>query len=55
MRSWGDGIFTRPHGVHMGPDETIYLTDDGGHTVRKCSLEGKVLMTIGVPGEPRRS
>ena len=52
MRSWGDGVFTRPHGVHMGPDETIYLTDDGDHTVRKCTLDGKVLMTLGVPGEP---
>ena len=51
VRSWGDGLFTRPHGVHMGPDDTIYLTDDGGHTVRKCTLDGKVLLTIGVPGE----
>lgn len=53
LRSWGDGVFRRPHGVHMGPDESIYLTDDGDHTVRKCSLEGKVLLTIGIP-VPRR-
>jgi DNA-binding beta-propeller fold protein YncE len=52
VRSWGDGVFKRPHGVHMGPDDTIYLTDDGDHAVRKCTLEGKVLLTIGVPGEP---
>src|SRR5688572_949081 len=52
LRSWGDGLFTRPHGVHMGPDDTLYLTDDGGHTVRKCTLDGRVLLTIGVPGEP---
>ena len=25
----------------MGPDDTIYLTDDGDHTVRKCTLDGK--------------
>jgi NHL repeat len=48
LRSWGDGVFRRPHGVHMGPDQSIYLTDDGDHTVRKCSLEGKVLLTIGI-------
>ncbi|HEX2336979.1 MAG TPA: peptidyl-alpha-hydroxyglycine alpha-amidating lyase family protein, partial [Hyphomicrobiaceae bacterium] len=28
------------------------LTDDGDHSVRKCTLEGRVLLTIGVPGEP---
>jgi DNA-binding beta-propeller fold protein YncE len=52
LRSWGDGIFHRPHGIHLGPDDTLYLTDDGDHTVRKCTLDGKVLLTIGVPGEP---
>lgn len=52
LTSWGDGVFARAHGVHMGPDETIYCTDDGDHTVRKCTLEGKVLLTIGIPGEP---
>ncbi|GAA4326463.1 peptidyl-alpha-hydroxyglycine alpha-amidating lyase family protein [Pigmentiphaga soli] len=50
VRSWGDGLFPRAHGVHMGPDDTIYLTDDGDHTVRKCTLDGKVLLTIGLPG-----
>ena len=29
-----------------------YCTDDGDHTVRKCTLEGKVLFTLGVPGKP---
>src|SRR5262250_198797 len=53
LRTWGEGVFSRPHGVHMGPDDTIYLTDDGDHTVRKCTLDGKVLMTLGIPGEPK--
>src|SRR5262252_5490082 len=53
LRTWGEGVFHRPHGVHMGPDDTIWLTDDGDHTVRKCTLDGKVLMTLGVPGEPK--
>ena len=53
LRSWGEGVFTRAHGVHMGPDDTIWLTDDGDHTVRHCTLDGKVLMTLGVPGVPR--
>jgi DNA-binding beta-propeller fold protein YncE len=50
--SWGEGLFTRPHGLHMGPDNTLYCTDDGDHTVRRCTLEGKVLLEIGVPGKP---
>jgi hypothetical protein len=53
LRSWGEGVFHRPHGLHMAPDGTVWLTDDGDHTVRHCTLEGKVLATIGVPGAPR--
>ena len=35
LRSWGEGVFKRAHGATMAPDETIFLTDDGDHTVRK--------------------
>ncbi len=52
LRTWGEGVFTRPHGVHVAPDDTIWLTDDGDHTVRHCTLDGKVLMTLGIPGKP---
>jgi len=52
LRSWGEDIFKHAHGVHMGIDDSIYLTDDFDHTVRKCTLEGKVLLTLGVPGKP---
>jgi DNA-binding beta-propeller fold protein YncE len=51
LRSWGEGVFKRAHGVTMGPDDAIYLTDDGDHTVRKCTLDGKVLFTLGIPGK----
>ena len=47
LRSWGEGLFPRAHGVHMAPDETLWLTDDGDHTVRHCTLDGKVLLTLG--------
>lgn len=52
VRSWGEGVFTRAHGVSVGPDNTLYCTDDGDHTVRQCTLDGEVLMTLGLPGEP---
>jgi len=52
LRSWGEGLYKRAHGAHFAPDGTLWLTDDGDHTVRQCTTEGKVLMTIGVPGRP---
>jgi DNA-binding beta-propeller fold protein YncE len=52
LRSWGEDIFTHAHGLHMAPDDTLFCTDDGDHTVRRCTLDGKVLMTIGTPGKP---
>ena len=38
LESCGEGVFTEPHGVHIGPDDTIWLTDDGDHTVRQCRI-----------------
>jgi DNA-binding beta-propeller fold protein YncE len=51
LRTWGHGMFTRPHGIHLGPDESLYCTDDGDHSVRKCTFDGKLLLEIGVPGQ----
>ena len=52
LRSWGEGVFVRAHGVYVAPDDTLWLTDDGDHTVRQCTLDGKILLTMGVPGKP---
>ena len=52
LRSWGRGYFTRAHGSFIGPDESIYCTDDGNHTVTKFSTDGKVLMTLGTRDKP---
>ena len=52
LRSWGEGVFKNPHGLHIGPDQHLYCTDDGDHTVRKCTPDGRVVLTIGVPGRP---
>ncbi len=53
LKSWGEGVFPHPHGVSMGPDDTIWCTDDFDHTARKCTLDGKVLLEIGIPGRPQ--
>jgi DNA-binding beta-propeller fold protein YncE len=50
--TWGAGIFGRPHGIDIGPDGAVYLTDDGDHTVRKFSADGDLLLEIGTAGQP---
>jgi len=52
LTSWGEGLFKRPHGNYIGPDNSVYCTDDENHTVRKFTPEGKLLMTLGTAGEP---
>ncbi len=51
LTSWGEGLFKRPHGVTIGPDQTLYLTDDGAHAVYQFTLQGKMLMKLGTPGK----
>ncbi|MGA8706445.1 MAG: peptidyl-alpha-hydroxyglycine alpha-amidating lyase family protein [Steroidobacteraceae bacterium] len=48
IRTWGEGVFTRPHGVHVGHDGYVYCTDDGDHTVRKFTVTGVALLQIGI-------
>ena len=53
LRSWGQGEFTyRTHGISVGPDEMLYCTDDGNHTIRKFTPDGKLLMTLGTMNKP---
>jgi hypothetical protein len=63
LHSWGmkvgdneaavkEGQFKRAHGILLTPDNMLFLTDDGNHTVSKYTLDGKLLFTIGTPGKP---
>lgn len=51
ISTWGEGVFSNPHGASIGPDQCIYLTDNFDHTVRKFSLDGILLLKIGTAGE----
>jgi len=51
LRSWGEGLFTRAHAVTIGPEDEVWLVDDAGHAIHKCTPEGKVLLTLGTPGK----
>src|SRR5262249_38547094 len=52
LSAWGEGIFVRPHGIFIGPDDAIYCTDDRDHTVRKFTDVSRLLLTLGVSGSP---
>ena len=52
VAAWGEDLFSRAHGVTVGPDGMLYCVDDGDHSIRKCTPDGEVLMTIGTPDEP---
>src|SRR5947209_4537170 len=41
LRSWGEGLFVRPHGICVGPDDTVWCTDDTAHTVRRFTPGGR--------------
>src|SRR3989442_7681856 len=49
LRSWGEGLFPRAHGVYMAPDDTILPTHHRDHTLRHCKLDGNVLLTLRIP------
>jgi len=51
IRSFGDGLFTRSHGVRIDKDGNIWATDVGAHTVMKLSPKGDVLLTLGTKGK----
>jgi DNA-binding beta-propeller fold protein YncE len=52
VTAWGEGLFARPHGLFLGPDDTVYCADDYDHTVRAFSPEGQLRLTLGTSGRP---
>jgi sugar lactone lactonase YvrE len=52
LTRWGLGQFTNPHGIWMSPQDEIYITDTGAHTVSKWTSDGKLLRSWGTPGVP---
>ena len=51
LRSWGEGLFSSTHGIHIGPDDSVYIVDAGDSTVRKFSPTGELLFQLGTPGQ----
>jgi DNA-binding beta-propeller fold protein YncE len=52
LDAWGDTArYPWSHGITI-VDDVVYLVDGADHTVRKCTLDGTVLLTLGTPGQP---
>lgn len=49
--SWGEGVVSRAHHIKIGPGGHVWISDIGNHTIRKCTTDGKVLLTLGTPGK----
>lgn len=52
LASWGAGQFARPHGIHIDGEDNVYCTDDLDHTVKKFTIAGDLLLTLGHSGRP---
>ena len=51
VRAFGEGMFTRSHGLRIDRDGNLWATDVSAHTVMKISPAGQVLLTLGTKGE----
>jgi DNA-binding beta-propeller fold protein YncE len=51
IRSFGEGLFTRSHGLYIDKDDNLWVTDVGGHIVQKLNPQGQVLLTLGTKGQ----
>ena len=50
LRSWGEGQFKNAHGITIAADGSFWLADNGDHTVKHFSADGKHIVTLGTPG-----
>ena len=51
LNAWGEGVFRNPHGIYIDRDDHLYLADNHDHTLRKCTTDGKILLTLGEPNQ----
>lgn len=51
VRAFGRGLFQRAHGLTVDPDGGFWVTDVAAHIVMHLDRDGKVVQTLGTPGE----
>jgi NHL repeat len=48
IRSWGAGMFSAmPHGIHIAPDDAVWITDRDYHTATRYSPDGEPGLVLG--------
>ena len=52
LGSWGEEYFEWPHGIFITPDDCVWLCDMILHTASKFTADGKLLMELGIKGQP---
>src|SRR5215467_7702140 len=52
VRTIGEGLFTRPHGLRIDKADNLWVTDNGAHFVLKLSPEGQISMVLGQKDYP---
>lgn len=55
VRTIGDGLFTRPHGLRIDDQDNLWITDRGGHTVVRFNPQGRVTLVLGRKDEAGES
>lgn len=51
IRAFGEGLFSRSHGLRIDRDDNLWVTDVADHVVMKLDPDGDVLLTLGTRGE----
>ena len=52
ISSWGEGRFKFPHGIHIAPDDTVWLIDPHDHFLTRHKPSGEIVQTLGNRGVP---
>jgi DNA-binding beta-propeller fold protein YncE len=51
VRSFGEGMYRRPHGMRLDSQGNIWTTDVAAHTVTKLAPDGHALLVLGSTGQ----
>jgi DNA-binding beta-propeller fold protein YncE len=52
LGSWGEEILKDAHGLFIDASDTFWCVERNTHCVHKLTADGKLLMTLGTPGQP---
>jgi sugar lactone lactonase YvrE len=52
LEEWGAGIVDGAHGLYADGEDNVYCTVHSSHCIYKFNTNGKLVMTLGTPGQP---